>query len=113
MKTHHIIFREQDKNSFDRISRGEKIYETRAGSNEYLEVSTGDELIITCGTDTITKTVAEALHFASGEELLQKISVEEIMPKGTTNEQIIESWNSFPSYPERIQEFGIIAWKLK
>lgn len=113
MKTHKIIFREQDKDSFDRIASGEKIYETRAGSPEYLKVSTGDDLVISCGTDTITKTVTEALHFATGEELLQNISVEAVCPKGTTNEQLLEKWNSFPNYQERIKEFGIIAWKLK
>jgi ASC-1-like (ASCH) protein len=112
MKTLNLIFREQDKDSFNRIKNGEKLYETRAGLPEYLGISAGDELIITCGTDTITKTVKEALHFKTQEELLEKISVEDIMPAGTTNEELIARWNSFPNYPERIKQYGIIAWKL-
>ena len=79
---------------------------------EYLDLSSGDNLIISCGADTITKTILEAHHFKNIDELLQKISLDDIMQQGTTREQAIEKWNSFPGYPERIAKYGIIAWKL-
>ena len=110
---HQIIFREVDKATFERIKRGEKTIETRAGLPEYLQVNTGDQLEISCGEEQIIKIVDEALHFNSVEELLNLIEPEEIMPVGTTREQAIARWNSFPNYPERIAKYGIIAWKLK
>jgi ASC-1-like (ASCH) protein len=113
MKTLNLIFREVDRATFERIKRGEKTIETRAGLPEYNSIKAGDQLNISCGNDTITKTVTEAIHFKSVEELLKEISPEEIMPKGTTREQAIERWNSFPGYPERIKKDGIIAWRLK
>ena len=113
MKTLNLIFREVDRATFEHIKNGEKTIETRAGLPEYNGIEAGDQLIISCGNDTITKTVKEALHFASIEELLNKISPEEIMPAGTTREQAREKWNSFPGYPERIKKDGIIAWRLK
>lgn len=113
MKTLELTFREQDADNFNRIKSGEKLIETRAGSPEYLEISSGDELVITCGTDTITKLVKEVYHFASLHDLIEKIGIEEILPAETTPEEAIAKWNSFPGYPERIQEFGIIAWALE
>ena len=113
MKTLNLIFRDVDRATFERIKQGEKTIETRAGLPEYNEIEAGDQLIISCGEDTITKTVTEALHFNSVEELLESISPEEIMPAGTTREQAIARWNSFPGYPERIARDGIIAWRLK
>ena len=111
MKTYNLIFREIDRNTFERIKRGEKKIETRAGLPEYNEIESGDQLIISCGDETVTKTVVEAIHFASVKELLNKVSPEEIMPSGTTREQAIKKWNSFPGYPERIQKYGIIKLK--
>ncbi len=113
MKTLDLIFREQDRSTFERIQRGDKTIETRAGLPEYLIVEDGDQLNISCGTDHLTKTVVKALHFKTIEELLQKFSPEDIMPAGTTREQVIAKWNSFPNYPERIKKYGIIVWKLK
>lgn len=112
MKTLDLIFREVDRDNFERIKRGEKLIETRAGLPEYNEIVDGDQLNISCGDDIITKTVVEALHFNSADELLEKFAVEDIMPVGTTREQLIEKWNSFPGYPERIAKHGIIAWRL-
>lgn len=113
MQTLKLIFREVDRDSFERIKCGEKTIETRAGLPEYNSITSGDQLNISCGVDIITKAVAEAWHFNSVEELMDKIDISEIMEAGTTKEEAIAKWNSFPGYPERIKEFGIIAWKLK
>ncbi len=113
MKTLNLIFREVDIASFDRIKRGEKTIETRAGLPEYNEIVAGDVLNISCGEDTITKTVADVMHFKSVEELIDTIGLSEIMVAGTTREEAIARWNSFPGYPERIAEYGIIAWRLQ
>ncbi len=113
MKTLDLIFREVDRDKFERIVSGEKTIETRAGSPEYLSVAAGDTLNISCGNDSINKTVTEVFHFKTIEELLNTIEIGEILPAGTTREQAIELWNSFPGYPERIRQYGIIAWRLK
>lgn len=113
MKTLNLIFREVDEDNFDRIKSGEKTIETRAGLPEYNEIRAGDQINISCGDDTIIKTVVEALHFSNVEELIDTIGIKEIMPDGTTREDAIAKWNSFPRYPERIAKHGIIAWRLK
>lgn len=113
MKTLELIFREVDRDYFEGIKGGKKLIETRAGMPEYNEIMAGDQLNISCGNDTITKTVIEALHFKNIDELLKKIDIEDIMPPGTTREQLIEKLNSFPGYPERIAKHGIIAWRLQ
>ncbi len=108
-----LSFREVDKPTFDRIERGEKTIETRAGMPEYLKFKVGDVLDISCGENHISKTIEEVLRFDSPEQLLEKFSPDEIMPEGTTKEEAIAKWNSFPNYPERIKHYGIIAWRLK
>lgn len=113
MKTLELIFREVDRATFDRIKSGEKTIETRAGLPEYLEVKAGDELNIVCGAESIKKIVQEVFHFESIEDLLKHFKPDDIMPSGTTREQAIARWHSFPGYLERIEKDGIIAWKLK
>ncbi len=113
MKTLSLVFREIDKSSFDRIKNGEKTIETRAGLPEYNVIEPGDELKINCGEDEINKKVVEVNHFSSLEELIDKIGLEDIMAAGTTRDEAVARWNSFPGYPERISKYGIIAWRLK
>ena len=113
MKTLNLIFREIDRPSFDRIKSGDKTIETRAGLPEYNGIKPGDVLKISCGEDVINKKVVEVNHFSSLEELIDKIGLEDIMAAGTTRDEAIARWNSFPGYPERIKKHGIIAWRLK
>lgn len=113
MKTLNLIFRETDKDNFDRIKSGEKLIETRAGLPEYLQITDGDTLLFSCGENTTSKIVSKTHHFQNIAELIAEIGIEQIMPAGTSEIEAITKWNSFPGYPERIEQYGIIAWELR
>lgn len=112
MGTLNLIFREVDRNHFDRIVSGNKTIEVRAGSPEYNKIKAGDEITISCGKDKITKSIKEVLWFKNTPELLNNINKKEVWTENVTDEQAEDMLNSFPNYPDRIKEYGLLAWKL-
>lgn len=63
MKNYTIRFRIIDKQNFKDIQKKRKTIETRAGSERFRTVATGDTLTIVCGKERIIKTVKKAHHF--------------------------------------------------
>ncbi|MDB4940113.1 MAG: uncharacterized protein JWO40_538 [Candidatus Doudnabacteria bacterium] len=116
--TNHILnFREVDKKTFELIRDGVKKVETRAGSKEYLLIQAEDTITFVCGSENVTKKVIKANRFKSFTELFNWYRPWDINPdimRGPTSEsEMIDVYRSFPGYPERIMEFGILAFKLE
>src|SRR5687768_10467884 len=53
MKVYKIKFRIVDKDNFDDIKEGRKIYETRAATVKYKNMLIGDKLEISCGKSKV------------------------------------------------------------
>ncbi len=109
MKTHTLFFHPEDHHNFEYIRSGEKQIETRAGSEAYNQISTGDTIVFACGEEEIIKVVRLIKHFQSIDELLKEIPFSDIMPWINSEEEAKATWLSFPNYPQRISKFGILA----
>ena len=113
MKSHTITFREQDKNNFDAIKSGEKTIESRAGTGKYKEIEVGDEIVFECAGETLSKTVKKIYHWASVEQMIEEVPLKSVIPWVKTVEEAKAVYASFPSYEEKIKEFGILGFELE
>ncbi len=113
MKNYTLRFRAVDKFNFDDIKLNRKTIETRAGSERYRKVESGDQLTIICGKERIIKSVGKVHYFRTLDSLLNKLPLKKIMPDIKTKVEAKKKWYSYPGYKERIREFGIVGWELK
>lgn len=107
-----IRFRTVDKHIFEDIRRGKKKIETRAASERYKKVVSGDTLIFRCGDKKLERKVKEVKFFKTPAGLFGHFSFKLIRPDLKTEKEAIEAYNSFPGYREKIKKFGIVAFKL-
>jgi len=112
MKTHTLVFRQVDRGNFIAIKDGLKTVETRAATVRHREIKAGDTLIIKCGKDSTTKTVGAVRHFASIDDLLRAIPIQNLMPFAKTAADVEHEYYSYPGYKEKIEQHGIIALTL-
>jgi ASC-1-like (ASCH) protein len=110
--TYTLPFLEADRTTFEFIQHGIKKIETRAGSPEYLKIKEGDTLVFTCGEDSVTRTVKKVSHAESEEHLFFMFKTEQINPQALSYDELRQKYASFPGYPERIKEYGILAFHL-
>ena len=108
-----LNIREGDRIIFDMIKSGEKSIETRAGTVKFRNVAVGDTLVIKCGKDRFEKEVVDIYTFKSIEELLDTLDLKEIMPQVKSVSEAEKIWYSFSGYKEKIEKYGLVAFRLK
>lgn len=111
-KTHTLIFDSKDRHNFDALNSGKKSIETRAGSEMYHQIQPDDNIVFVCDKESIYKKVKEVYKFNNLDDLLETISLTDIMPWVKSRSEAREIWLSFPGYKQRIEQYGIIAFKV-
>jgi len=104
-----LRFRTADRRIFNALKSGDKTIETRAATPRFAKIKPGDELILICGQKRLTRPVSRVEHFESLEKMLGQIPYTKIMPWVSSREEAIKVYYSFPRYPEKIKQFGILA----
>jgi ASC-1-like (ASCH) protein len=113
MPNYRLVIREQDRHVFDEIVDGRKSIETRAATGKYAGVKTGDTLVFTCGTATVTKTVVSAAHYNDLDDLYNHLSLGKILPSARSVEEAKQIHLSFPGYKQKLKTHGIVAFELE
>ena len=113
MSHYKLTFNVSDKRNFDWIKSGTKKFESRAGSDEYNKIHSGDIVTFDCSEESFDKIVKQRYDFANLNELLEAFTIKDIMPDNPSREEAIARWLSYPGYEKRIKENGIIVWELK
>jgi ASC-1-like (ASCH) protein len=112
-KKYTLPVREADREIFNLIKNGEKKVETRAGGPKYKNIQKGDIVVFECGDDGFEKIVAEIYKFESVKEMLKNYEPSDILPGVQSADELMNLYHSFPGYDERLEKYGIIAFKLK
>lgn len=110
---HTLRFRAENKDIFNAVVTGKKKIETRAATERYNSISTGDVVVLVCGPKKIEKKVRLAKIYKTIGALLKKYSPRQINPMCATAKETRDMYYSFPGYKEKIKKFGIIALELK
>jgi ASC-1-like (ASCH) protein len=108
-----LRFRLVNKDIFSAISRGKKKIETRAATERYRDIKTGDLITFVCARNRFTKKVKKIKLFKSISAILRKYKPETINPKTRTAKEAREMWHGFPGYKEKIKKYGLIAIHFK
>lgn len=112
-----LIFRLEDKATFNKIKSGEKTVEPRAldphnpEKSFYGEIVSGDTIEFICGKESFVRSVKDLRKYHSLAEFLENESLELIFGKGISKETAEKSFN-FPGYKERLEKHGIVAIEL-
>lgn len=112
MKKYYLTFREIDKDKFDEIVNRQKTIETRAATNKYRLIKTGDVISFACGDNKVTKQVIEIEYFNSLDAMFASLPLKKILPSAKDLEDARAIYYSFPGYKEKIEVYGIIAFHL-
>ena len=107
-----LRIRKTDSKLLDLIKSGQKTIETRAATKKFQKIKVGDSLKFVCGKKSIEKKVLEIHYFKTINDLLRNLDLKRIMPHAPTPEQAKQIWFSFSSYEEKIQKYGLLAFKL-
>ncbi|MBM3209044.1 ASCH domain-containing protein [Candidatus Shapirobacteria bacterium] len=108
-----LPIREEDRRFLEAIKNGKKTIETRAATPKYRQVQPGDILVFRCGEEKLEKKVKEAHVFNSVEELAKTLGIKDIMPFATSVEEMKATYFSFPGYQEKIEKYGLIAFRME
>ncbi len=111
-KVHVLRFRVINKSIFEAIKSGEKKVETRAATEKYQAITSGDVLKFVCGKKYFNRSVSGVFIFKTIATLLKRYRVKEINPHVGSKEDLVAMYYSFPGYYEKIQKYGIVAFKL-
>lgn len=115
MSLKRIEFYKEDAQLFRLIKDSVKTTEVRAlddptsSKSFYSTIQTGDEIEFFCGLDTITKKVGNVRRYQELDILLKNENIEDIEPSVNKSE-LKAKLLSFPNYPNRIKEYGLIAF---
>ncbi len=112
MKKHLLKFRASDKAEFRTIVDGLKTVESRAATPKYRKVAVGDELVISCGKDTVIKVVKRVEMYPNIGELVAAVGLHNVMPLMDNVEQAKQEWYSYPGYRDKIAQHGLVAWHI-
>ena|SRR3989344_5042582 len=113
MKKYILRFNVVNKETFLNIKSGEKTVETRAASERYENIKAGDVLVLVCGKERFEKKVKKATIFKTIRALLKKYPIKRIEPKLSTEQELRDTYYTYPNYKEKIQKHGLIALELK
>lgn len=113
MKKHVLRIREIDKIVFDNIKDGSKSVETRAATDKFRKIRVEDILVFVCGDHELEKKVEKVDYYKNIEEMVKEINFRSIMPFVDSIDEMKKVYFSFPNYEDKINNFGIVAFKLK
>lgn len=108
-----LKFRAADLARLEEIRSGKKMYETRAATEKYRAIREGDSITFTCGKKRLRKEVSKVFYFRSPAAMRRALPLAQVMPDLTTLAEVKERYASYPEYPEKIQKFGLLAFKLR
>ncbi|OGN02854.1 MAG: hypothetical protein A2657_02160 [Candidatus Yanofskybacteria bacterium RIFCSPHIGHO2_01_FULL_44_110b] len=81
MPKYTLRFRAVNKDIFLNIKSGRKTVETRAASEKYRNIQSGDSVVLVCGKDRFQKKVKKAKIFTTVRSLLRSYNLKRIMPE--------------------------------
>ena len=106
-------FRSVDRARFNEIRTGEKQYETRAATEKYRAIREGDTITFVCGKKRLEKEIAKVFYFRTPAAMRRGLPLAQVMPDLTTLAEVKARYASYPDYTEKIQKFGLLAFKLR
>lgn len=109
----NLIFREEDRPRFEEVKSGIKKIETRAATPKYQKLGVGDEITFTCGEDSFTKTIAKRYHWPSVDAMFAEVPLKNVMPDIDSVEAAKARYASYPGYPEKIKQFGLLGFEFE
>ena len=112
MKDHTLVMREVDRSIFEDIVSGKKTIETRAATEKYRAIKSGNTLTFKCGEDKVTKVVEKSQHYKSLEDMFTHLPMALVLPNAVDLENAKAIYYSFPKYEEKIATYGIMAFSL-
>ncbi len=113
MKTHILKLRSTDKEIFEAIKSGRKKVETRAATVRNVKIQAGDEILFVCGKQSLKKSITKAKKYKTIKAMLKDYKVKQIAPDLKTENELRDMYFAWPSYRDKIKEFGIVALELK
>ncbi len=114
-KRYIIRFNKNIPNSeynFGAIKSRIKKVETRAATDKYRKIKTGDSLVFVCGKNKFERAVKSVKVFSNIDAMLKKYKIKEIMPNKKSRKELEEAYYSYPDYKEKIEKVGLVAWIL-
>ena len=113
MPKYTLRFRAVNKDIFLNIKSGRKTVETRAASEKYRNIQSGDSVVLVCGKDRFQKKVKKAKIFTTVRSLLRSYNLKRIMSELNSEKEWQEELYKYPNYKEKIKKFGLIALELE
>lgn len=112
MAKHNLKIREADRIIFDFIRGGQKTVETRAATDKYRKIKSGDALVFICGDENLEKQIKKIEYYKSIDEMTKAIDFKIIMPFVDSINEVKNFYFSFPNYKEKINKFGIFTFYI-
>ncbi len=113
MVTHILKLRSTDKEIFEAVKSGRKKVETRAATVKNVKMQAGDEILFVCGKQSLKKTITKAAQYKTIKAMMRDYKVKEIAPDLKTENDLRDMYFAWPSYRDKIKQFGLIALELK
>jgi ASC-1-like (ASCH) protein len=113
MAKHHAQIAAENSEIFAALLDGRKPIETRAATPKWQAVKPGDDLEMSCSSDSAIFTVTRIEHYPTIEEMFAVIPVSQIIPGVDSVEAARDVYYSFPGYKEKLAEWGILAFWLQ
>jgi ASC-1-like (ASCH) protein len=113
MKTYTLQIRSTDRGIFDVLKNGKKKIETRAATARNIKMQAGDEIVFVCGKESLKKTIKKAAKYKTIKAMLKDYKVKDIAPELKNENELRDMYFAWPSYRDKIKEFGIVALELK
>lgn len=110
---HTLPFLPKHKAKFELLRSNVINVETRAGSELYFKIQPGDSIKFICEDESFIRSVVKVTHFKSLERLLQEYNPGSLHPGIDSRDRLIEKYNYYPGYRERIAKFGILVFELE
>ena len=73
----------------------------------------GNEVVFVCGKESLKKTIKKATKYKTIKAMLKDYKVKDIAPDLKTENELRDMYFAWPSYRDKIKEFGLIALELK
>lgn len=99
---------------YEAVRDGKKTVEGRPGDGSFAKLAVGDTIQFSLDGDAhapiINVKIVDILRFDSFEAMIRAVGREACLPGMTTSdEEALAVYHSFPNYPDRAQNFGVLA----
>jgi len=113
MTKYNLTIRQVDRVIFDSIKNSQKTIETRAATDKYRKIKAGDILVFACGDEKLEKQIARVDYYKNIDEMTKAINFKSVMPFVGSTDEMEKVYFGFSGYKEKINKFGLVAFKLK